>query len=381
MRDLLLIVGMVVASCLLVGALGLMAQRLLRGGPLVLSLLPVVLVPPLAVALSVLVSVRAMFLSSHDSGVVLWALGFALVIAVALAVAVARDVVVGSRELGDGLRRLGRPGEPGPAAGSAGKPPAELATLVEELATTRQRLEQSAARERALEASRRELIAFLSHDLRTPLTQLRALAEAMEDGVVADVPAGLVRIRGVADRMTTMVHDLFELSQITAESPRRARNQVGLAELAADVVGEAADQARAQGVEVRLELRDADRLPVLGDGDELGRAIGNLVANAVRHTAPGGVVLVQGGRAADGRIRLAVVDGCGGIPDDDLGRVFDIGWRGVPARSPDNGGAGLGLAIARGVVESHRGSIAVANVPGGCRFELALPGAEPVAAD
>jgi signal transduction histidine kinase len=372
----MLIVGMTVASCLLVGVLGLAVQRLLRGAPLVVSLIPVALVPVLAVTVSVVVSVRAMFLSGHDSGVVLWALGCALVIALGLAAAVAEDVVAGSRELTAGLRRLGRPDETGSGTPGAARPPAELAGLAEELATTRQRLEQSAARERALESGRRELIAFLSHDLRTPLTQLRALAEAMEDGVVADVPAGLVRIRGVADRMTTMVHDLFELSQITADSPRRVRNQVGLAELAADMVSEAGDQARAEGVEVRLELRDADRLPVLGDADELGRAIGNLVANAVRHTAPGGVVLVQGGRAADGRIRLAVVDGCGGIPDDDLGRVFDIGWRGVPARTPDDGGAGLGLAIARGVVEAHRGSIAVANVPGGCRFELALPGAD-----
>jgi signal transduction histidine kinase len=99
----------------------------------------------------------------------------------------------------------------------------------------------------------------------------------------------------------------------------------------------------------------------------------NLVANAVRHTAAGGAVHLVGNRGADGQVRVAVVDGCGGIPEADLAHVFEAGWRGSAARTPDDGGAGLGLAIARGVVESHDGTIAVENVEGGCCFELALP--------
>jgi signal transduction histidine kinase len=121
---------------------------------------------------------------------------------------------------------------------------------------------------------------------------------------------------------------------------------------------------------------DDDRLAVHGDADELTRAVTNLVGNAIRHTEPGGTVKLAVDREADGRVRLAVTDGCGGIPDDDLERVFDIGWRGDEQRTPANGsssGGGLGLAIARGVVESHEGSIAVNNVDGGCAFEIELP--------
>jgi signal transduction histidine kinase len=116
-----------------------------------------------------------------------------------------------------------------------------------------------------------------------------------------------------------------------------------------------------------------DRLAVHGDADELTRAVTNLVGNAIRHTEPGGAVQLAVDRDSDGRVRLAVTDGCGGIPDDDLERVFDIGWRGDEQRTPSGSGGGLGLAIARGVVESHDGRIAVSNVDGGCAFEIELP--------
>jgi signal transduction histidine kinase len=117
-----------------------------------------------------------------------------------------------------------------------------------------------------------------------------------------------------------------------------------------------------------------DRLAVHGDADELTRAVTNLVGNAIRHTVPGGTVRLTVDRdVADGRVRLAVTDSCGGIPDDDLERVFDIGWRGDEQRTPSGTGGGLGLAIARGVVESHEGRIRVSNVTGGCTFEIELP--------
>ena len=120
---------------------------------------------------------------------------------------------------------------------------------------------------------------------------------------------------------------------------------------------------------------------VKGNGAELNRAVTNLVANAIRHTEPGGTVDVQVGVAgADGvaagagaRAEVAVRDECGGIPDDDLARVFDVGFRGEPARTQESGGAGLGLAITRGIVEAHDGSVEVANVAGGCVFTIRLP--------
>jgi signal transduction histidine kinase len=378
MGDILLILALTTSGCLLVGALGLVAQRLLRHRTLRLTVVLAALVPVLAVAVSVVVNVRAMFLSAHDSLVILTAVGWATVIAVIMTVMVSRLVEDGSLALRAGLRELDGATDRDPRIAIDSAPravqPAELASLADELAIVRQRLVDSRTRERALETSRRELVSFMSHDLRTPLTGLRALAEGLDDGMIDDVPAAMARIRSYVDRMTLLVEDLFELSRVTSGTPARPRRLVSLAELAMDVVAESEDLARDQDVKVHLELSSVpDRLAVLGDSDELARAMSNLVVNAVRHTEPGGVVRVVGGRGTDGRVRVAVVDGCGGIPAADLPFVFDAGWRGAPARTPDDGGAGFGLAIARGVAQAHAGQIVVQNVDGGCRFELALP--------
>lgn len=394
-RDLALIITLTTVCCGLVGLIGLAAVRLLRRRPLRLAVVVAGLVPVLAVATSVLVNVNAMFLSGHDSFVVLVALGWAVVIAGGLTVVVGHSVSAGALAVREGMLRLGNAGDelggssaPGPsqsrsersnasqtrtAQSGSGQAPAEMAALVAELDVIRERLNTSRGREKALEQSRRELVAFMSHDLRTPLAGLRALAEGVEDGVV-DVPAAMNRIRSTVDRLSLLVNDLFELSRVTGGGHQRPRRLVSLAEVAMDVLTEAYDHARSRGVQLLYDLPEPhDRLPVLGDADELVRAMTNLVANAVRHTNPGGVVQLVGNRGADGQIRIAVVDGCGGIPDSDLAHVFEAGWRGSPARTPDDGGAGLGLAIARGVVESHEGSILVQNIDGGCRFELALP--------
>lgn len=380
MRDLPLILGQTTACCVLVGLVGLLAVRSLRRHSLRLTLVLTGLVPVLAVAASVLVNVQAMFLSRHDSFVVLVGLGWALVIAAGLTVAVGHSLSAGTLAVREGLRRLDRtdgadPPEPeGGALLAPSRAPAELAALAAELEVIRQRLDTSRGREKALEQSRRELVAFMSHDLRTPLAGLRALAEGVEDGVVDDVPAAMIRIRSTVDRLSLLVDDLFELSRLTGGGRQRPRRLVSLAEVAMDVIGEACDHARSRDVRLLCDLpAPDDRLPVLGDGDELVRAMTNLVANAVRHTRPGGAVQLVGDRGEDGQVRIAVVDGCGGIPASDLAHVFEAGWRGSPARTPDDGGAGLGLAIARGVVESHDGRILVENVQGGCRFELVLP--------
>lgn len=378
MHDLAFILGLTTVCCLLIGLLGLLAVQFLGRRALRLTVVFASLVPVFAVAVSVLVNVKAMFLSRHDSFVILVALGWASVIAAGLTVAVGNSVSAGAHAVRAGLQRLGAADEPltdteRASIEPAERAPAELASLAAEMDVIRERLVASRLRERALEQSRRELVAFMSHDLRTPLAGLRALAEGLEDGVVDDVPAAMTRIRSTVDRLTLLVDDLFQLSRVTGGT-QRPRRLVSLAEVAMDVATEAGDHAGARDVQVEVELPGAeDRLPVLGDADELVRALTNLVANAVRHTENGGIVRVIGSRATDGRARVAVLDGCGGIPEPDLEHVFETGWRGSPARTPDDGGAGLGLAIARGVVESHAGDISVRNVNGGCSFELSLP--------
>ncbi len=375
------------------GLLGALVLQAIRRRSLLLSMVVAALVPVAAVSAAVALSVNRMVISSHDSTVVSVALGFSTVLAVALSFVLGRRVASGSRELTQALRGLAE----GPYAGSStdtamsptsatpastfsgngrSSAPAELAALAAELETTRASLRLSREHERSLEQSRRELVAFMSHDLRTPLAGLRALAEGLEDGVIEDQEAALRQMRLTVERMNVLVGDLFELSRLNAgpTRPEQTRGPLSLVELAYDVVGEAREHARRRHVDLVLDVADdADRLAVQGNGDELARALSNLVGNAVRHTREHGQVLVSARRAPDGRARLAVTDGCGGISDDDLPRVFEIGWRGEPERGTRDAGAGLGLAIARGVVESHAGSISVANVEGGCRFLVELP--------
>jgi len=109
----------------------------------------------------------------------------------------------------------------------------------------------------------------------------------------------------------------------------------------------------------------------------LSRVVANLVMNAIRHTPADGIVSIEG-RAVTGGVELSVTDGCGGIPEDDLSRVFDVAWRGSQARTPDGhqtgSGAGLGLAIVKGLVEAHAGRVDVRNTASGCRFLVTIPG-------
>jgi signal transduction histidine kinase len=249
---------------------------------------------------------------------------------------------------------------------------------------------ESLARERAVEASRRELIAWVSHDLRTPLAGLRAMAEALEDGVVAEpaqVSAYHTALRREADRLAGMVDDLFELSRIQAGAIALQLDAVPLGDLVSDAVaavGPAAARKR-----VRLLADGAAGWPtVRGSDAELGRVVRNLLANAVRHTPEDGAVVIAAGvtstvdvqvSTAEDQVPMAwlsVQDGCGGIPEQDLPRLFEVAFRGEAARTPGDslaGGAGLGLAIARGLVEAHRGHIGVENTGPGCRFLVELP--------
>lgn len=127
-------------------------------------------------------------------------------------------------------------------------------------------------------------------------------------------------------------------------------------------------------VAAALAGTDPQGWPVVTAGAaELNRVVNNLLTNALRYTPANGVVRIEAGR--DGRdVWFAVSDSCGGIPDDDLPRVFDVAFRGTRARTPDAaGGGGLGLAIVRGLVEAHGGRVRVGKVSGGCRFEVRLP--------
>ena len=381
MTDLLLIIGLTIGACLVVGLLGALLLRAIRRSSLRYQLAVASLIPVLAVAATVVINVELMFLSAHDTTVILLAVGTALLVAVVGGWLVSRRFSLASRQLQDsigllvsdsgGVRTTDVQQQDGVANDRS--LPAELARVEEELAEARQTLAEARRRERAAEQSRQELVSFMSHDLRTPLAGLRALAEGLEDGVITDVPGTLRHIRSTVARMTIMVDDLFALSRVRGVPEPRELSLVALSELVSDVALEAEATARTAKVRLEVNVPDHDNLAVLGRHEDLSRALGNLVSNAIRHTEPDQIVRVTADRGEDGSVRVSVMDGCGGIPEAYLDRVFDTGWRGSPARSSTDGGAGLGLAIARGVVESHQGEIAVRNTETGCCFEVALP--------
>lgn len=378
MTDLLKIVALTVVTCGVVAALGAFLLHRVRRRSIRYQLMIAVLLPVAAVAGTVLVHVQQMFLSPHDTWVVLIALALAVVLALVGAWLVLRRIAQGEVRLDAALHQIVAESGPGPRSPAGPDPDtgdvhAEMARMLEDLATMRQTLAESRARERAAEQSRRELVTFMSHDLRTPLAGLRALAEGLEDGVIADVPRALRHLRATTSRMTVLVDDLFALSRVRGDQRAKPATLVSLTELVSDVAVESTATAQAQGVSLQVEVPGDDRLAVYGSSDDLARALANLTSNAIRHTDRGRTVRLEGSRGADGHVRIAVVDGCGGIPAEQLPRLFETGWRGDPSRSGDDGGAGLGLAIARGVVESHAGQIDVRNIDGGCRFEVELP--------
>jgi signal transduction histidine kinase len=354
-----------------VGLIGMGVIRLLRRASLRLSIQASGIVPVLAIVAGTLGTAEAMFLSQHDLGVVVMVCVVAGVLAAFFSWLLGRQVTSGSTALRQAARSLGdeagqfRP--PGPPLALA----AEFATLSEDLADASAKLAKSRARERALEQSRRQLVAWVSHDLRTPLAGLRAMAEALEDGLAADPPRYHKQIRAEAERLAAMVDDLFELSRIHSGTLQLSHAEITLDDLVSDVIASTEALAREHGV--RLAGNAAGQLTVRADPRELCRALANLLANAIRYTPPGGSVHVEA-RPEQGDALLTVADGCGGIPEADLPHVFDLAWRGTDARSPGPGsGAGLGLAIVRGVVEAHQGSVRVVNTGDGCRFEMRLP--------
>jgi signal transduction histidine kinase len=206
------------------------------------------------------------------------------------------------------------------------------------------------------------------------------MAEALEDKVVVD-PETVAdyhrRIRVETDRMAGLVDDLFELSRINAGALRLSLATVPLGDVISDAVASAAPVAAAR--RVRLVAAESGWPVVRASEPELSRIVANLLRNAIRYTPSDGTVTVSGGR--DGEAGwFAVTDACGGIPEGDLPRVFDVAFRGEAARTPGpQEGAGLGLSIARGIVEAHAGQIAVRNAGAGCQFLIRLPLARSVA--
>jgi signal transduction histidine kinase len=331
----------------------------------------------IAVIAGALAAARAMFISHHDLTALVVVLIAAGVVAIAIGLWIGARIVTASKSLAASARTLGDGGaEREPTFDR--RAPAEFAQLADELAATRARLEDARGRQHQLEASRRELVAWVSHDLRTPLAGMRAIVEALEDGVVTDeatVARYLSTLREEVDNLAALVDDLFELSRTQVGALQLHFERVSLGDLVSDVLAGSAPVAAAKNV--KLEGRLVGPPPELDvSAPEVLRALRNVLENAIRHTPSDGSVVVEAG--VDERLPewayVAVHDTGDGVPEADMERVFDIAFQGDRARSPGSGaGAGLGLAIAKGFVEAHRGEVTVQNTNQGATFTIRLP--------
>jgi signal transduction histidine kinase len=355
-----------------IGILGLLVAWRWRGVSLRWLPVGVALVAVAAVVAADIGTARAMFLSSHDYTVVLWICLVAGVVSLCFAALVGLMLVRGSQQLHEGARRFGESGRYDAEVTG----PAEFTALSEQLRESSRRLAAAREREQRLEESRRELVSWVSHDLRTPLAGLRAMAEALEDGMVDDPARYHRQITAEVNRTVRMVDDLFELSQIHAGVLVPSPQTVPLGDLVSESIAAAESVAVTKGV--RLDGRVDPDVLVHVDPAAMSRVIANLPTNAIRHTPSDAAVQIRGWSQPDA-VRLSVRDECGGIPEQEIDRVFDVAFRGGAARTPaldpgaSGAGAGLGLAIVRGLVEIHRGEVAVENVGDGCRFVVTIP--------
>ena len=251
---------------------------------------------------------------------------------------------------------------------------AALSTTFNQMAEQLQLADQ---KQRELESMRRDLIAWVGHDLQTPLASMRAILEALSDGVV-DEPEMVKRYLLTAQRdvmsLSALIDDLFQMSQLDAGGFPLHRAPASLSDLVSDTLESFSQLAKQQEITLEGQV-ESDVDPVLMDTQAIGRVFNNLISNALRHTPGQGRVSVWVRRAGPG-VDVTVSDTGEGIRSQDIPHIFERFYRGDASRSRSRGtsGAGLGLAIARGIVQAHGGDIQVQSESGkGTQFTFHLP--------
>jgi len=219
---------------------------------------------------------------------------------------------------------------------------------------------------------RRDLVANVSHELRTPITALQAGLENLVDGVEPPGPEQLRTMLKQAERLGRLVTQLLDLSRLESGAIPLQRSNFKVL----PVLEDAADESRLHAPHVQVSVSvDDPELSADGDPERVHQVVANLLENAIRHSPAGGRVEVRA-RPDRGRVAIEVLDEGPGIPEEEASRVFERFYRADTARSSSAGGAGLGLAIARWIVDLHGGDIrAERRTPTGCRMVVLLPGA------
>ena len=375
MSDLGYMAQFLTITALISGLAGYAAYRfrwLERAPALRWSLLGGYALASLLTFLNVWITARLMFASQHDlllaTILLLFAGGIAMVLGYFLSSAVTERI-----------RRLDRAAKEIQAGNLSVRVPVsgndEVARLARTFNQMAAQLQESNANQRALEALRRDLVAWAGHDLRTPLAGVRVLVEALADGIIDDPATSrryLQQARKQIDHLSLLIDDLFQVSQLDAGGIPLNLESASLADLISDTLENFSGLA-AQGNIQLSGSASPDIDPIIMDVQRIGRVLNNLVDNALRYTRSGGTVSIQAEVVA-GTVRVTVQDSGEGILPGDLPYVFDRYYRGEKSRNQATGGTGLGLAIAKGIVEAHGGQIGALSSPGqGARFYFWLP--------
>ena len=318
----------------------------------------------LAVAvIMIVIAAQQMFINDSDLGFLLWILipatAAAAIVAYVLSAPIARD----AHRLSDAAARVAS----GDLAARSG------VRRSDELGDAAREFDRMAERLGAVEMERSLMLSSISHDLRTPLAALRASVEAIRDGVAPDPDAYLAGMEHQIQALADLVADLQLHTRIASGTLETRSGRVDLTELADEAV-EALRPLAARS-DVMLTIETEDRVVLNGDAAQLGRVLRNLLDNAIRHTPAGTTVrteVILDGPSSRGIVR--VVDEGPGFPPELSDRAFDAFTRGDEARDVSTGTAGLGLAIARGIITAHGGTIGIVAATGGV-VEVRLPSA------
>jgi signal transduction histidine kinase len=325
--------------------------------------------------LNVLLAANQMFINQHDLALGSLLLIFASLISVAFGFFISSSVTRRLRDLADGAEALSQ-GNFAVRVSASGQD--EVAQLSSSFNRMVARLETAKQAELALDEARRNLVAWASHDLRTPLASLRAMIDAMADGVVDDeetIRRYYLQSQSEIARMSDLIDDLFELAQIDAGHLELLAESSSLSDLISDTLESFTAQAQTKQIQLLGEIADGVD-PVWMAPDKIGRVLNNLIGNALVHTRDEGRIEVSANRL-ENTVKIKIEDSGAGIADEDLPHIFDRFYRGEKSRSRDGGsqgGAGLGLAIAKGIVEAHGGDIGVSKTnSSGSTFWFSLP--------
>ena len=321
--------------------------------------------------INVWLTARLMFVSQHDlllgTVLLLFAGGMAMALGYLFANALTDRIKLldrAARQIAEGDLNIRLPAE--------GQD--ELSALALTFNQMAAQLQNAAQKQEQLDTLRRDLIAWVGHDLQTPLTSISAVIEALNDGIVEEpqtIKRYLKTARKDVQALSLLIDDLFQMAQVDAGGLLLNREYISLSDLISDTLKSFSELASNQNVTL-LGSAAQGIGSVWLDPQRISRVLNNLIDNAIRHTPAGGMVNIQAIKDRN-EVLVEVIDTGEGIQTEHLPHIFDRFYRGEKSRSRTTGGSGLGLAIVKGIVEAHGGEIAVESQPGFTRFYFNLP--------